>query len=68
MSEHRDLRDPTALGELYLEMRGLGVDIDRATRMTVAPYMDGGHISNDPEQHHSKTPQTLGDLDDGGAT
>jgi hypothetical protein len=30
--------------------------------------MDGGHISNDPAKHHSKTPQTLGDLDDGGAT
>lgn len=58
----RDLRDPIKLGEFYLEMRTLGVDIERAANLTVENYANGRYISADPAEHHSKTPQCLGDL------
>ena len=64
----RDMRDPQKLGNQYLEVRQQGVSIDIATRLVVDPYTDGGHISSNPAEHHSKTPQTLGNLDDGGAS
>ena len=64
----RDLRDPQLLGEEYLHLREAGLPIETAVRWPVPSYADGGHISNDPAQHHSKTPQTLGTLDDGGAS
>lgn len=76
----RDLRDPAKLGELLLSSataaRGAyGADIPitqvydvHVQFLAVEPYRDGGHISNDPEKHHSKTPQNLGSLDDGGSS
>lgn len=62
----RDLRDPQRLGESYLAARDRGESITKAVSRRVRPYRDGGHISNDPAKHHSKTPQKLGDLNDGG--
>lgn len=64
----RDLRDPQKLGEAYLDMRGGGVSIANAVNAGVEPYRDGGFISSNPADHHSQTPQTLGVLDDGGAS
>lgn len=64
----RDLRDPQKLGEAYLAVRGKGLDIETAVSMPADKYADGGFISSDPADHHSKTPQTLGSLDDGGAS
>jgi hypothetical protein len=64
----RDLRDPKALGEGYLLARKKGGSIEMAATMNAPDYKDGGHISSNPEEHHSKTPQNLGDLDDGGAS
>ena len=64
----RDQRDPTKVGKNYLELRKIGVSIATAARCLADPYTDGGHISSNPAEHHSKTPQTLGDLDDGGAS
>jgi hypothetical protein len=66
VSDTRDLRDPEALVEAYLKVRDLGLEIVDAVHMPCNRYQDGGHISNDPAMHHSKTPQTLGDLNDGG--
>jgi hypothetical protein len=62
----RDIRDPEELGTTYLALRAGGAPIDIAVRAGANPYQDGGYISNDPAEHHSKTPQTLGDLNDGG--
>ena len=64
----RDMRDPEKLGESYLQLRERGMDIDMAVQAPTRPYVDGGHISSDPAHHHSKVDQTLGVLDDGGAS
>ena len=64
----RDMRDPAKLGESYLRVRELGVEIVDAVHMPCDQYRDGGHISNDPAHHHSKTPQNIGVLDDGGSS
>ena len=62
----RDQRDPQKLGERYLEMRRQGADIEWAVTSPVDPYRDGGFISSNPAEHHSQTPQNLGNLNDGG--
>lgn len=76
----RDLRDPQKLGELLLEQavhvrRAYGDDIslpevyDEHVRFfPVSPYRDGGFISSNPADHHSQTPQNMGNLDNGGAS
>ena len=64
----RDLRDPQKLGQMYLAARHAGQPIKKAVHQWAPDYEDGGYISSDPAQHHSKTPQTLGSLDDGGAS
>ena len=48
----RDLRDPLSLGELYLEMRGLGVSIERAVTLPAEKYDGGGWMSSNPADHH----------------
>jgi hypothetical protein len=58
----RDQRDPIKLGEMYLDMRSKGVDIETAIRMPAENYQNGKYISSDPADHHSKVDQTLGDL------
>ena len=63
----RDLRDPQKLGELYLEMRGLGVSIERAATMPAEKYEDGPFMSSNPAQHHmvdffQNLPEDHGDL------
>lgn len=62
----RDLRDPEKLGKQYLRFREAGMWIEHAVYAPAEPYTDGGHISSDPANHHSKTPQTMGELDTGG--
>jgi hypothetical protein len=62
------MRDPQSVGENYLELRAAGVSVGTAASMPAKSYEDGGHISSDPAEHHSKTPQTQGSLDDGGST
>lgn len=64
----RDLRDPQKLGEAYLKVRALNLPIVDAVHMPCDPYQGDGFISSNPAEHHSKTPQNLGDLDDGGAS
>ena len=64
----RDLRDPGLCGLAYLKARKLGANIEDAVSVPTRPYEDGGHISSDPAEHHSKTPQDAGNLDDGGAS
>ena len=64
----RDLRDPQKLGMAYLKARQMGISIEDAVTAPVGAYEDGGHISSNPEEHHSQTPQNLGSLDDGGAS
>lgn len=64
----RDLRDPAKLGEAYLHARGKGLDIDLSVNLPARPYTDDGVMSADPANHHSKTPQNIGDLDDGGTS
>ena len=57
----RDQRDPQKLGELISTYRQLSDGSAPWGILVVAPvpdYDDGGHISNDPALHHSKTPQT----------
>lgn len=58
----RDMRDPQKLGVAYERARKLGANIEDAVLVPVSPYSDGGHISSDPADHHSKTPQNIGDL------
>lgn len=62
----RDLRDPEQLGEAYLGRRSMGLPIEQAVLASTPDYEDGGHISSNPADHHSKTPQVLGNLSDGG--
>lgn len=62
----RDQRDPQKLGDAYLAVRSKGLDIETSVNVRTDDYEDGGLISNDPSQHHSKTPQQIGDLSDGG--
>lgn len=62
----RDLRDPGFVGEAYFKAREFGAPIEHAVLVPAPPYRDGGHISSNPADHHSKTPQNLGDLNDGG--
>lgn len=64
----RDLRDPQKLGEIYLDVRSKGIAIETAILMPVEDYENGKYISADPARHHSKTPQNLGNLDDGGSS
>ena len=61
----RDLRDPQLLGETILGLRkgkkrklSSLVDENTQAMMLVASYQDGDFMSNDPADHHSKTPQT----------
>jgi hypothetical protein len=62
----RDLRDPEALGKEYMNQRLRGLSIAQAVLLETPYYQDGLFISSDPANHHSKTPQNLGDLSDGG--
>ena len=55
----RDLRDPIKLGERYLMLRKKGVDIDVAVEIPVGNYEDGGFISSNPADHHSKVDQRM---------
>ena len=55
----RDLRDPRALGLIYLKMRQLGADIADSVLMPAQNYWDGKWMSSNPEHHHSKVDQTL---------
>ena len=64
----RDQRDPQLCGLAYLRARKMGAEIEDAVLAPAKPYADGGHISSDPAEHHSKTPQNIGDLDDVGAS
>ncbi len=64
----RDLRDPGLCGLAYLKARKLGAPIEDAVAVPVRPYENGPYISSDPAEHHSQTPQNLGDLDDGGTS
>lgn len=57
MNDKRDMRDPGLCGIAYLGARKGGVSIDVASSIPVKPYTDGGHISSDPAEHHSKTSQ-----------
>ena len=63
----RDQRDPGLCGLAYLKAREMAVPIEDAVTVPVPPYRDGGHISSDPAEHHSKVDQTL-QHDDGGAS
>ena len=63
----RDLRDPGKLGEWYLTLRKTGMSIAESVSVGVENYRNGTYISSDPADHHSKTPQQIGSLDDGGA-
>ena len=57
----RDQRDPQKLGQLISTYRQLSdneAPWDLLVNTPVPNYDDGGHISNDPALHHSKTPQT----------
>lgn len=63
----RDLRDPQELGEAYLQLREAGMSIDMAVKAPANPYRDGGFMSSNPADHHSRTPQNIGNLDDGGS-
>jgi hypothetical protein len=60
----RDMRDPGKLGKAYLAVRQprKRMKISRAVLLPVDPYENGRFISNDPAKHHSRTPQTKGDL------
>jgi len=63
----RDLRDPIKLGEIYLEMRGKGVDIPTAIRMPADNYTGDGWMSSNPAEHHmheffTNIPDEAGDL------
>lgn len=53
----RDLRDPRALGVIYMKMRQLGADIADCVLMPAQNYFDGKWISNDPSKHHSRVDQ-----------
>lgn len=53
------MRDPGKVGEAYLRFRTAGMWIEHAVHVPVDPYADGGHISADPKDHHSKVDQTL---------
>jgi hypothetical protein len=64
----RDQRDPQKLGEWYLTLRERSMPIEEAVQVGVRDYENGRFISSDPALHHSKVDQTLGNLDDGGAT
>ena len=55
------------MGEWYLTLRKTGMEINQAVLVGVPNYEDGGFISSNPAEHHSKTKQNIGDLDDGGA-
>ena len=66
MSGRRDMRDPTKLGERYLELRAEGMAIHHAAFVMCDEYEDGGFISSNPAEHHSQPPQSLGNLNDGG--
>jgi hypothetical protein len=61
----RDLRDPEALGRAYILARKNGATVAQAVVQPVQGYDPGPFISSDPANHHSKTPQRLGDLSDG---
>lgn len=65
------MRDPGLCGLAYLKTRGTAkkkvVPIEIAVNIVVPNYQDGGHISSDPSEHHSKVDQTL-QHDDGGAS
>lgn len=65
MRDTRDMRDPTLLWEEIKKVRPqLGWEI--VCKIPVENYSDNGIMSSDPEEHHSKTPQHIGDLYDGG--
>ena len=48
----RDLRDPRAIGLIYLKMRQLGADIADAVLMPAQNYWDGKWMSSIPQEHH----------------
>lgn len=60
----RDLRDPQKLGEWYLKLREREMPITEAVEVGVKDYADNGFISSNPADHHSQTPQRIGDLNE----
>jgi hypothetical protein len=63
----RDLRDPSLLGLAYWALRNQGFAPSEAATVTVNNYEDHGILSNDPADHHSKTPQDAPVESDGGS-
>ena len=70
MRDIRDMRDPGLCGVAYLALRERPkrrrVPIGEAVQVRVEDYADGGHISADPAEHHSKVDQTLQQGEPGG--
>jgi len=74
----RDIRDPQKLGEKLLQdIMAVRETFDPSAKASDvydlqtgtyphASYEDGGVMSSDPSLHHSKTPQKIGNLYDGG--
>lgn len=68
----RDMRDPQEIGERLFALRsktGWAVSTlvnEVIPGLTIPDYTGGEFMSSDPAEHHSKTPQRLGDLSDGG--
>lgn len=58
----RDLRDPEVLGHLFRAARFRGDNIEDAVNQRAPLYEDKPWISANPAEHHSKTPQTVGDM------
>lgn len=57
----RDLRDPEKLWGTIQKFRVPGAPANWGLLCVIPSpnYTDGGHISNDPANHHSKTPQDV---------
>ncbi len=60
----RDMRDPEKLWKAISKRkkRNLTPSWGLLVRIDSPDYRDGPHMSSNPRDHHSKTPQTLGDL------
>lgn len=53
----RDMRDPEALWAWIERLRKAGEPWEYVVYVPCENYSDGGHISNNPAEHHSKTSQ-----------
>lgn len=75
MTDRRDTRDPSLLGQAFLDLRDkapkrekapMTYDRHHGALLSVPPFVGGPFMSSNPSEHHSKTKQDIEQGEPGG--